>query len=355
MSGSLSLVFLRNLGAVIILLYLSASPLLAKRNDDRVVLKNGDHITGEIKRIERGTLYFKPGYALDDIRINWTQVERLESQDYFTVGLTDGAVYTGLIKKEPPSSEDKADFTISTNGNVVERRRAEVVTMESMEKSRWNQLKGSIDYGFSYASGNSQTQSSFGADAEYHGERNWVTGKASSTFSDQSDGTSTQRETLTAAYWRRFTKKTFGGFVGDLLSSSQQELKLRTTLGGAFGRTLVRTDRTSFVALGGVVGSRERYSANFVGDPISTNAEGLVGLTYSTFRFKVFDLTSGVMMYPSLSQAGRLRLSSDSNVRWEFIKNMYWSLRIYENFDSRPPINAPKNDFGITNSLGWTF
>ena len=57
MSGSLCLLFLRNLGVVIVLLYLSASPLLAKRNDDRVVLKNGDHITGEIKRIERGTLY----------------------------------------------------------------------------------------------------------------------------------------------------------------------------------------------------------------------------------------------------------------------------------------------------------
>src|SRR4249920_789054 len=133
MSGSLSWsLFLPNLGAVIILLYLSAPPpLLAKRKDDRVVLKNGDHITGEIKRIERGILYFKPGYALEDIQIDWTRVERLESQDYFTIGLTDGAVYTGLIKKEPPSSDDKNDFTISTPGNVVERRRAEVVTLQS--------------------------------------------------------------------------------------------------------------------------------------------------------------------------------------------------------------------------------
>jgi len=68
---------------------------------------------------------------LDDIWINWTQVEGLESQDYLTVGLTDGAVYTGLIKKEPPSSEDKNDFTIAAPGGVVERRRAEVVTMQS--------------------------------------------------------------------------------------------------------------------------------------------------------------------------------------------------------------------------------
>ena len=56
MSGSLCWsVFLRNLGALAIFLCLTVSPLLAKRKDDRVVLKNGDRITGEIKRIERGT------------------------------------------------------------------------------------------------------------------------------------------------------------------------------------------------------------------------------------------------------------------------------------------------------------
>ena len=340
---------------VILLLCLRASPLLAKRTDDRVVLNNSDHITGEIKKIERGTLFFKPGYALEDIKIDWTRVEGLESQDYFTVGLTNGSVYTGLIKKTSVKGQDKNDFTISIGQTVVECKQAEVVALQSMEKSRWNQLTGSIDYGFSFASGNSQTQSSFGADAEYHGERNWLTGSASSTFSDQSDGTSTQRETFTGAYWRRFTRKTFGGFLMDLLSSSQQELALRTTVGGAFGRTLIRTDKTNFIALGGVVASRERYTSNFVGNPVGTNAEALFGLTYSTFRFKVFDLRNRLMVYPSLTQAGRFRLGSDSSVRWEFIKNMYWSLRIYENFDSRPPINAPRNDFGLTNSLGWTF
>jgi Protein of unknown function, DUF481 len=355
MTDSHYLAALRNLGSAVILLGLAASPLLAKRKDDRVVLRNGDHITGEIKRIERGTLYFKPGYALDDIQIDWTQVERLESQDYFTVGLTDGSVYTGLIKKTPAGEQDKSDFTISTPENVVEFRRAEVVTLQSMEKSRWKQLTGSIDYGFSFASGNNQTQSSLGADVQYRGERNWLTGAVSSTFSGQSTGEDTTRETLSAAYWRRFTPNVFGGFLADLLSSSQQELALRTTLGGALGRTLVRTDKTNSAVFAGLVGSRERYTASFAGDQIATNAEALFGLTYSTFRFKVFDLTSRLMIFPSLSQAGRLRLSSDSSLRWEFIRNMYWSLRIYENFDSRPPINAPRNDFGVTNSLGWTF
>jgi hypothetical protein len=48
-------------------------------------------------------------------------------------------------------------------------------------------------------------------------------------------------------------------------------------------------------------------------------------------------------------------VGSETNVSWEFIKDLYWNLRVYENFDTKPPINAPKNDFGITTGLGWKF
>jgi hypothetical protein len=346
---------LRNLGSLVIFLCLTVSPLLAKRKDDRVVLKNGDKITGEIKKIERGTLFFKPDYALKDIEIDWTRVGRLESRDDFTVVLTNGSVYTGLIQKTPPSDRDKNEFTISMADTVVECRRSEVVSLQAMEESRWNQLTGSVDYGFSFASDNSQTQSSLGADIEYRGERNWWTGSGSSTFSSQANATDTTRETFAGAYWRRLTSQVFGGFLVNLLSSSQQELALRTTLGGAFGRTLVRTDKTNFVALGGLVVSRERYTSGFLSNPLSTNAEALAGLNYSTFRFKVFDLKSRLSIFPNLSQGGRFRIGSESSVSWEFVRNLYWSLRIYENFDSRPPVNAPRNDFGVTNSIGWKF
>jgi hypothetical protein len=103
------------------------------------------------------------------------------------------------------------------------------------------------------------------------------------------------------------------------------------------------------------VGSRERYNPLSGLEPLSTSAEALLGVDFSTFRFKVFDLTSQLKVFPSLSTLGRIRLGSESNVSWEFIRNLYWNLRIYENFDSKPPVNAPKNDFGVTTSLGWKF
>ena len=80
-----------------------------------------------------------------------------------------------------------------------------------------------------------------------------------------------------------------------------------------------------------------------------------MGLGFSHFQFKVFDLNTRLIVYPSLTTRGRVRVGSESNIRWEFVKDLYWNLRIYENFDSHPPITAPKNDFGVTTSLGWKF
>ena len=101
--------------------------------------------------------------------------------------------------------------------------------------------------------------------------------------------------------------------------------------------------------------SRERYKPESGLEPFATNAEALMGLDFSNFRFKMFDLNSRLSIYPSLTTAGRIRTSSETNVSWEFVRNLYWNLRIYENFASKPPVNAPKNDFGITTSLGWKF
>jgi hypothetical protein len=50
-----------------------------------------------------------------------------------------------------------------------------------------------------------------------------------------------------------------------------------------------------------------------------------------------------------------VRVSSDSNVHVEIVKDFYWDFHFYENFDSRPPITAPRNDLGISTGIGWKF
>jgi hypothetical protein len=68
------------------------------------------------------------------------------------------------------------------------------------------------------------------------------------------------------------------------------------------------------------------------------------------------DITTILYAFPSLSTAGRVRLEFDSKLRIEIFKDFYWSLNLYNSFDSEPPTaTANRNDFGVTTSLGWKF
>ena len=332
----------------------TASPLLAADKTDQIWLKNGDHLTGEIKKLQMGIFYFKPKYALNSMEIDWTEVDRIDSVERFNVIFTNGETHSGVIRKVS-ASESPLDFTINDDGQTVATERLEVVNIQPQKSSFLAQLNGSIDYGFTYLSGNSEFQSSLGANATYRGEKNHMSGSLSSSFSGQSDTEDTTRQSVSAEYSRILTTKYFITGVSTLLSSSQQELDLRVTLGGAFGRTLIRSDRTAFAAALGTVGSRERYTSASTATNPETTSEILGTLDFSNFKFDSYSITSSFRIYPSLSTWGRVRVGSETNITWEFISDLYWNLRVYENFDSKPPINAPKNDFGITTGLGWKF
>jgi hypothetical protein len=140
-----------------------------------------------------------------------------------------------------------------------------------------------------------------------------------------------------------------------LLKSNQQDLALRSTYGGGFGRKLILTDRTTLLAIGGEAHSHETYHVSSGTEASRDNSEALFGITFSTFRFGTLDIGSQSFLFPSLTDPGRFRLSSQSSLRIELIRNFTWNLQLYENHDTRLPINAPKNDLKVTKSVGWTF
>ncbi len=109
------------------------------------------------------------------------------------------------------------------------------------------------------------------------------------------------------------------------------------------------------IAIAGAAYSHESYVPQPGAEPVRDNAESLIGITFSTFRFKTLNLNSRTLLFPSLSDPGRQRLSSQSNLRIELARNFYWNFQLYENYDTRPPVNAAKNDLGVTTSVGWTF
>ena len=338
-----------------VLLFAHSVSLSAKRKDDHLVLANGDHVLGEIKKLEHGQLYFKSYYMLNSMQVDWVQVQELRSEDAYQVLLSNGEHPTGTIERAADGS-----FTITPVGApVIHTTFARVIGMLPVETTFWAQLTGSLDSGFSYTSGNSQTQFSASGTLAYITSRYVFDLSGSSTFSGQSDGTNTTRNNVDLVNQFTIKPKLFAVALGDLLHSDQQDLDLRTTLGGGLGRQLIQSDKTSLAFFGGLVFTNERYSAppdpNEPGSQNSNNIEGVLGLTFTLFRFKTTDINSQLSIYPSFTTPGRVRLNFAPTLNLEIARNLYWNFTLYENYDSNPPVNANKNDFGVTNSIGWKF
>src|SRR5271167_4629227 len=86
-----------NIRAVVIICLLLVAPVLARLSTDVIVMKNGDHLTGEIKGLNAGVLYISMKYILGTSSVQWSEVARLESKQLFIVKTTDGLVYTGAL------------------------------------------------------------------------------------------------------------------------------------------------------------------------------------------------------------------------------------------------------------------
>jgi putative salt-induced outer membrane protein YdiY len=229
------------------------------------------------------------------------------------------------------------------------------VSIGPVEPSFWKQLKGAVDYGLSYQQGGDHTQSTLSGSVDYPQEHYLLHLDGSTVFSGQSRGTNTTRYTLDFDYNRYFTRNWYAATMANFLRSSQQDLTARTTLGGGAGHDLVRTDRTNFSGVVGLVYDNEHYS-DVSGQPAPTNSlESLLAVNFNTYRFRTTQINSQLAVLPSLTDAGRIRFVSNSYVMLEIVHNLFWKLSVYENYDSRPPTSAPKNDFGVTTSFGWKF
>ena len=339
---------------IILLVFIGGAPSAwAKRNDDVVILKNGDRLTGEIKSLQRGELKFKASYMADAVRLDWLKVERLESKDRYLIVLTDGQLFTDFLRLSPANGAAD-NFFIGGEKSAIRVRQMAVLKITPVEAGFLRQLEGTIDFGFSFTSGNDQYQMEFYASATYRRQDHSLTASLDSVFSGQPKGTSSARNQFNLDYRKQLSPKWYAGGLFDLLRSDQQSLSLRTTVGGLIGRNLRQTERTRISIFGGLAGTRENYSAP-TGRPQTTNADALAGLDFSTFRFSTTDISSRFMLYPSLTTPGRMRMQFKSDLRIKLVKDLHWGFHFYENFDSKPPVEADKNDLGISASLGWKF
>jgi hypothetical protein len=266
----------------------------------------------------------------------------------------DGKLMTDVIRLLPGNSSEIANFVIGNANQSIKVNQLDVIRITPADRQFWKRLEGSIDFGFSFTSGNDQYQTQLAATTTYRTGDHSYTASVESALSGQTEGTSLTRNQFSFDYRKQLGRRWYVGGLFDLLRSDQQSLNLRTSVGGLFGRNVVQTERTRLSVLGGIVGTRENYSES-IGTPRSTNADAIVGADFATFRFNSADIRSRFSLFPSLTTPGRRRMLVTSDLRIKIVKDLWWGFHLYENFDSKPPVRADKNDLGVSTSLGWKF
>jgi putative salt-induced outer membrane protein YdiY len=317
-------------------------------------MNNGDHFTGQVKRLQNGLLYVETDYVSGNIGLDWGQVQSIQSSATYRIVLNNGKRLEGKIEKQSGDKAKTEDFLIREATEEVEVPSVTIVGIDTKKPTFWRQLQGAIDFGYSFTSGNSQSTWNADTSAAYQTPK-WKTATSfDSTFSGQSGASKTNRQDLQATFTKFLNRNSFVGALSDFQHSSQQDLTLRTILGGGYGRYLMRTTNSNLSWLGGVVFANESFHTTS-GKPTNQNLEAVAELQYNFVRFNFGEFNSQVLTFPGLTDSGRVRLTTNNSLTIKLRNNFHLAFTFWDNFDSRPPMTAKRNELGVSSGIGWSF
>jgi len=325
----------------------------AKRKDV-VTMNNGDRFTGEVKRLQDGLLYVETDYVSGNVGVDWNQVQSVESSATYKIVLNNGKRLEGKIEKVSGNGAQGSDFLIREAAEEERVTSAAVISMETTKPTVWRQLQGTLDFGYSFSSGNNQSALNIDTSGAYKAPKWEVSTAFDSTFSGQAGSSKTNREDVQASFERFLSRNSFLEATSDFLHSSQQDLNLRTTLGGGYGRYLKRNTNSNLSWLGGLVYANESFDTT-AGQPSGHNIEAILGVQYDFIRFNFGELDSQIQAFPGLTDAGRIRLKTNNSLTIKLRNNFHLAFTFWDNFDSEPPPTAKKNELGVSSGVGWSF
>jgi|SRR5215510_4553474 len=316
---------------------------------DVVTLANGDRITGEVVRLDRGRLEFKTDDA-GTLNLEWDKLTSVVSARLVEVTTTDGRTFLGTLTTTVSRS-----IAITSTDTSVTLPMSDVTLMTTIGRSFWRKLDGSIDAGFSYTKSSGVAQLNVNTDTVYRQPRSQSRLTTSFTQTEREDGTGgDDRGSIEASYLRYPWQRWFVVGVSRFESNESLGVILRSQIGGAAGPRLINSNRAQMTVGGGIAFNDEQGVD--VGSTQNLEALFLFESSFYTYDRPKTNIDVSLQYYPSLSNAGRQRLQLDAAAKREFWKDLFLAINAYDTLDSRPPNpQAAKNDVGVVVSIGWTY
>ena len=331
---------------LLLLLVLFQTSALADKTDV-VVLKNGDKVTGEVKRVGAGILEFSTD-TMGTVHIEWRFIAKIFSDTNQSIDTIDGRRYFGKLT----ALEGGDVIGIQTATELVELPTEEMFSAWPVQANFWDRSDFDISVGLDYQKSTDIADFTLSSDWAHRRPDRLTEASLRSTITTQSDGTDQRRSQLQFAHQFALPNNRFKSWLGNIETNESLGLDFRVYAGGVFGNYLVRRN-SGWLSVGyGLIGMHE----NFQDGTDKTGVEGVGNVSINYFRFADPErsLTARFTLFPSLTESGRVRTDFRTTFKLEFISDLFWSMEAYYQSDNEPSAGSPEEDYGLTTSVGWS-
>ncbi|HEV8272604.1 MAG TPA: DUF481 domain-containing protein [Chitinophagaceae bacterium] len=323
-----------------IIILLMASLVGLAQKTDKLLLKNGNQITGEIKNMKFAKLSFDmdgPG----TISIKWEHVVKITSDKKFQVTMQNGDV---LITRLDSSFFDQPATTLDS-----------IIEIVRIQDKFMQRLDGSIDLGFNYAKSNSALQFNFNSSITYRKPKTELNFKLNSVITDNATDSIARKQDATMDFYRKLKKRNYINFLFGWQQNTELGLENRFILPVAAGKVLLNNNHQRLLTGAGLSYNLEesRGSTSY-----SSSLEGMLIISFKEFKYSTpkLSIDTRLAIFPGLSDWGRVRMGFNLSSKVEIFKDFNVGLNFYDDYDNHPPAGAAsKNDYGINFTIGYEF
>lgn len=329
---------------------------------DQVVLKNGDRITGELVRLEDGTLLMKTE-ALGDVKLKWNAVAEVTSEaPLHVIAGTDQLAATTIRRDEGSFRLINTNSAVAVPAESVKTLRSEAdqkvhamqVERESNPRfiDRWN---ASADAGLSGARGtNDTTNMSLGVKGARTTNNTRLSLFFNSLFArsrNKGGAAITSANALRggARYEVNVSKRIFTFGFANAETDSVQHVDLRDVFGGGAGVRVSQTKTATLDLFSGASLNQESFSVATT--PDRRTGELLFG---EDSNYKLFDrATVGTRLsfYPNMTVLGEYRAQLDATATTKLNHWLGWQFTVSNLYMSNPAAGARNNELLLSTGL----
>ena len=313
---------------------------------DRVYMKNGDIITGDIKHIWDGELTIEPSYA-DDFEIDLEEIDFLEGAKQFTLELINGHELEGELRGKNNQGEQIIALSDGSLHSIPLAQLAELDEPE--EEFDWD---SEISINGNYDKGNTNSENlTVKADTtlKIGDHRHFLD---LSTARESQDNISTkEQDKLNYNYNWSFNDPWFLGFTSAYERDPIKDLAYRYTLSPGIGYDFW-DDSWRFFTLELSVGYRNEE----VEQKINTSATAGWNIRLShDFLSGDLEAFHNHSVYANVSGRKNNVFSSTSGLKYEIIEDLNFNVELEYDWESNPSGNAVKKDVTLLFGVGYEF